>query len=66
MLEKQSIIFMGKDLFNKVPLYIVLMMNPDGVTISQFGPNKMHIKTLWKNIVKILGKTPYKWWKAYS
>lgn len=51
-------------LFQKVCLYIVPMVNPDGVTISQYGPNGLHSKKLQKSVKKLLKGTSYKRWKA--
>ncbi|MCB6993541.1 peptidase M14 [bacterium 210820-DFI.6.37] len=54
-----------KDLFNKVAVYIVPMVNPDGVTISQYGIKKIKDKKLRKKLKKMkkYGGS-YKYWKA--
>ncbi len=39
-----------KDLFNEYAIHIIPMLNPDGVTISQYGKNGIRNKTLRHNI----------------
>ena len=40
------------------------MVNPDGVTISQYGPKKIRNATLRKNLYKIAKGFSFKEWKA--
>ena len=40
-------------IFNNVKMVIMPMVNPDGVTISQYGPKKIRNATLRKNLYKI-------------
>lgn len=51
------------DLFNDTCVYYLPMMNPDGVSISQFGPNAIRDKKLRQNILN-MGATDYSRWKA--
>lgn len=50
-------------LFNDVCFYVVPMLNPDGVNISQYGLSKIKSASL-KKLVKRLGKGSYSRWKA--
>lgn len=50
-------------LFNDVCFYVVPMLNPDGVNISQYGLSKIKSASL-KKLVKRLGKGRYSRWKA--
>lgn len=51
-------------IFNNVKLVIMPMVNPDGVTISQYGPKKIRSATLRKNLYKIANGFSFKEWKA--
>lgn len=51
-------------IFNNVKLVIMPMVNPDGVTISQYGPKKIRNATLRKNLYKIANGFSFKEWKA--
>lgn len=53
-----------EQLFNQVCLYIVPMVNPDGVQIAQYGANGLKSKRLQKNVKNMLKKTSYTKWKA--
>ena len=53
-----------QDLFNSCSIYIMPMVNPDGVTISQYGPKKIRNATLRKNLYKIANGFSFKEWKA--
>ncbi len=52
-----------KKLFNKVCVYIVPMLNPDGVNISQYGLARIKSPSL-KKLAKRLGRGSYSRWKA--
>lgn len=52
-----------KKLFNNVCFYIVPMLNPDGVNISQYGLARIKSASLRK-LVKRLGRGSYSRWKA--
>jgi hypothetical protein len=51
------------DIYNQTKLVILPMVNPDGVSISQFGPKSIRNKKLRNRIVKV-GKGRYSHWKA--
>ena len=51
-------------IFNNVKMVIMPMVNPDGVTISQYGPKKIRNATLRKNLYKIAKGFSFKEWKA--
>ncbi len=51
-------------IFNNVKLVIMPMVNPDGVTISQYGPKKIRNAKLRENLYKIAGGVDFKIWKA--
>ncbi|MDO5519652.1 MAG: M14 family zinc carboxypeptidase [bacterium] len=51
-------------LFNEICLYIVPMVNPDGVQISQYGYNGISCKKLRNQVKKMLKGTSYKKWKT--
>ena len=52
-----------KKLFNNVCFYILPMLNPDGVNISQYGLARIKSASLRK-LVKRLGRGRYSRWKA--
>ena len=52
-----------KKLFNNVCFYIVPMLNPDGVNISQYGLGRIKSASL-RRLVKKLGRGRYSRWKA--
>lgn len=52
------------DLFNKTCVYMMPMLNPDGVCISQFGVNGIKDNKLRENLLKMNGISDYKRWKA--
>ncbi|MEA4923128.1 MAG: M14 family zinc carboxypeptidase [Eubacteriaceae bacterium] len=52
------------DLFSNTAVYILPMVNPDGVTISQYGPKKIKDKKLRAKIRKTKRIGSYKNWKA--
>ncbi len=51
-------------IFNNVKLVIMPMVNPDGVTISQYGPKKIRNATLRNNLYKIAKGFSFKEGKA--
>lgn len=52
-------------LFNKVAVYLIPMMNPDGVTISQYGIQAIENKDLRQKLKKMKKSGgSYKYWKA--
>ena len=51
-------------IFNNVKMVIMPMVNPDGVTISQYGPKKIRNAKLRENLYKIAGGVDFKIWKA--
>lgn len=52
-----------RDLFDEVCVYLLPMMNPDGVTISQFGAEKIHNEDL-SRLVRQLGQGKEAVWKS--
>ena len=59
--------YQGKNystIFNKVKLVIMPMVNPDGVTISQYGPKKIRDINLRQNLYKIAKGASFKEWKS--
>lgn len=59
--------YQGKNystIFNKVKLVIMPMVNPDGVTISQYGPKKIRDINLRQNLYKIANGASFKEWKS--
>jgi g-D-glutamyl-meso-diaminopimelate peptidase len=53
------------ELFDKCAFYIIPMMNPDGVTISQFGASGINNKKLRDKIIKIRKKEHKSKWTDY-
>lgn len=51
-------------IFNKVKVVIMPMVNPDGVTISQYGPKKIKNAKLRQNLYKMTREIDYREWKA--
>ncbi len=51
-------------LFDEVAVYVIPMVNPDGVTISQYGIGKIRGKALRKRLKKMKKTETYKRWKA--
>ena len=51
-------------IFNKVRVVIMPMVNPDGVTISQYGPRKIRNAKLRKKLYKMKKGIKFKEWKA--
>ena len=51
-------------IFNKVKVVIMPMVNPDGVTISQYGPKKIKSAKLRQNLYKMTREIDYREWKA--
>ena len=52
------------ELFDEVVVYAIPMVNPDGVTISQYGPKKIRNKKLRNKIKKMKRQGKYSRWKA--
>lgn len=52
------------ELFDEVAVYAIPMVKPDGVTISQYGPEKIRNKKLCKKIKKMKRQGGYGRWKA--
>ena len=55
------------DLFNNIALHIVPMVNPDGVTLCQYGLNGLNTDTAKQNVKNITlldGYTDFSQWKA--
>ncbi len=52
------------DIFNSVCLYMLPMVNPDGVTISQFGARGIKNDELRAKFLKMEGSDNYRRWKA--
>ena len=52
------------DLFDQVCVYIIPMMNPDGVTISQYGIKGIRDKELRRKLYYMDGIDNYARWKA--
>ena len=53
-----------KEIFDQVAVYVIPMVNPDGVTISQYGVNKIKDKKLRKKVKKMKRYGGYTRWKA--
>lgn len=53
-----------KDYFQNICLCIVPMVNPDGVTISQYGIDGINDATLRANLKKMPGASKPRYWKA--
>ena len=51
-------------IFNKVKVVIMPMVNPDGVTISQYGPKKIKNAKLRQNLYKMTREIDYREWKS--
>ena len=59
--------YQGKNystIFNKIKLVIMPMVNPDGVTISQYGPKKIRNIKLRQNLYKMKNGVVFREWKA--
>lgn len=59
--------YQGKNystIFNKIKLVIMPMVNPDGVTISQYGPKKIRDTKLRQNLYKMKNGVAFREWKA--
>ncbi len=59
--------YQGKNystIFNKIKLVIMPMVNPDGVTISQYGPKKIRDTKLRQNLYKMKNGVVFREWKA--
>lgn len=58
------------ELFDKVCVHLIPMVNPDGISISQFGSKGIHNATLRRNVINICKKygggsaNYYRTWKA--
>lgn len=52
------------DLFNRTCVYMMPMLNPDGVTISQFGPNRIKDRKLRNNLKAMEDISNYERWKS--
>ena len=52
------------DLFNRTCVYMMPMINPDGVSISQFGVNGIKDKKLRNKLKGMSGISNYERWKA--
>ena len=52
-----------KELLNGVTIHFVPMSNPDGVTISQFGPGKINNESV-RNKIYTMSDGDYEQWKA--
>ncbi|MBE5926581.1 MAG: hypothetical protein E7270_06420 [Lachnospiraceae bacterium] len=52
------------DLFNRTCVYMMPMLNPDGVCISQFGANGIKNKELRNKLKGMSGISNYERWKA--
>ncbi len=52
------------DVFNTVCLYMIPMVNPDGVSIAQFGANGIRNEELRKKFLTMEGSGNYTRWKA--
>lgn len=59
--------YQGKNystIFNKIKLVIMPMVNPDGVTISQYGSKKIRDTKLRQNLYKMKNGVAFREWKA--
>lgn len=67
-LNNWNAMFDGKytygELFNKTCVYIMPMLNPDGVAISQFGYNSIKNEKLRNALKEMSGIENYKRWKS--
>lgn len=52
-----------QDLFDEVCVYLLPMMNPDGVAVSQYGPCVIRDTKLRETVQSLAGKE-YRFWKA--
>lgn len=53
-----------RQLFDEVAVYIVPMVNPDGIVISEFGPGVIRDAALRKKVQKMPRRGGYSNWKA--
>ncbi|MCM3734217.1 stalk domain-containing protein [Fictibacillus nanhaiensis] len=53
-----------RDILNKTTMWFVPMVNPDGVTLQQYGLSKFPSADHWKLINMNEGSTDFKRWKA--
>lgn len=52
------------EIFDRVAVYVIPMVNPDGVTISQYGIGKIRDKALRAKLKKMSRQESYARWKA--